>query len=152
MEYMIEKGDDDIQRSLHFPCDVIDEFYAACYRYKMGFTINRMQKEGYSINGIVQECMGLERMPRLGCFHGLGFTFLKSISETPVTITTICGFGSRDDRHMCIEGAVEKLADFDQKKAFEVCQYLDDKVSTVCLEAAKEKMYRLSKDYSLYFL
>lgn len=151
MEYMIEKGADDIQRSLHFPCDTIAEFYAACYRYKMGFTVERLQREGDPIEDIAQECVSLDRMPRLGCFHGLGFAFMERIAQAPSLISTICGYGDADDEHMCIEGAIEKLADLDEATALSVCAHLEGRSRSTCLGAATEKMYRLAKDFTLYF-
>ena len=151
MEHALVHGEDDIKRSMHYPCDTYADFPAACYRYKMFYTVEKMLDGGSAIGDVAQECIGLARMSRLGCFHGMGYAFLERISQSPEEITVVCGFGDSDDQHVCIEGAVEKLADLDEPVALRACEYLEGNNRAVCLGAAREKMYRLAKDFSLYF-
>ena len=46
---------------------------------------------------------------------------------------------------MCIEGVVEKLADYDQARAFEACTSVTGANAELCEAAAAEKMYRVGK-------
>ncbi len=46
---------------------------------------------------------------------------------------------------MCIEGAIEKLADGNEQKAWAACASLVGENAIVCKAAAREKMYRLHK-------
>ncbi|MBI2584072.1 MAG: hypothetical protein HYW25_05365 [Candidatus Aenigmarchaeota archaeon] len=152
MEYHIVYGERDLQNEgLRYPCDAFKQYPAACYRYKMQYSMPKMLAEGMSVEDISGECMKLEKLERLGCFHGIGFFFLPHIEESPARISEICIFGNSDDRRMCIEGAVEKLADYNQEKAFEACSHLDGADREICTEAASGKMYRMDKDFSLYF-
>ena len=116
----------------------------------MYFIVDAMQDQRKGLEDIAQECMALETMSRLGCFHGLGFTYLEQISRSPPSIGMICGFGNEDDQHTCIEGTVEKLSDLDEATALKVCEHLEGRNRSVCLGAAKGKMYRLDKDFALY--
>ncbi len=151
MEYEFVSGHSDIKKSLHYPCDTLEEFPAACYRYKMLYTATSMLGDGKGMEDIAGECMRMPGMYRLGCFHGMGFFLLDMVSDSPQEIKVICSFGNDDDRKMCIEGVVEKLADYNQSKAFESCGYLEGADREVCIEAADGKMYRMDKDFSLYF-
>ena len=46
---------------------------------------------------------------------------------------------------MCIEGAVEKLAEYNEERANAACATLDGGMADICTTAAREKMYRLHK-------
>lgn len=150
MEYDGVYGREDIAKSLHYPCDTLTEFAAACYRYKMHWTVPEMILKGHEIEDIAKECMGLDRMRRLGCFHGMGVAFLFQIAQSPDKIRTICGFGYSDDQRMCIEGVIGNMADSEEDLAFHLCGYFNSNNRLVCEKAAKDHEFNLDKDFSLY--
>ena len=150
MEYDGVHGGEDVKRSLHYPCDLQADFPAACYRYKMSRTVGEVVARGGGIDTVAAECLPLERQQRLGCFHGLGLAFLRDVLDSPALIKVVCGFGDGDDRRMCIEGAIEKLADLDESAARRACEHVAAEDRSICAAAAAEKMYRLDKDFSLY--
>jgi hypothetical protein len=51
---------------------------------------------------------------------------------------------------MCIEGTMEFLARFNDKRASQVCAALAGKNKQTCLTAVKHKMYNMEKDFTLY--
>ena len=54
---------------------------------------------------------------------------------------------------MCIEGAVEKLAEYHEAQAHAACATLAGGMADLCTTAAREKMYRLHKPtIELYLL
>ncbi len=65
--------------------------------------------------------------------------------RNPGLLGRVCGQGDANDRIMCIEGAIEKLADHDETKAMAVCATLAGDNKEVCAAAAKGKMYQLGK-------
>lgn len=150
MEYDGVHGKEDMEKSLHYPCDTLTEFPAACYRYKMHWTVPEMLARGQDTEDIANECMGLKRMRRLGCFHGMGLALLPQISQSPESIRAVCGFGDADDQRMCVEGVIEKLADFDESLALDACEHLDGSSRSVCLNSARDHDFSLDKDFSLY--
>ena len=50
-----------------------------------------------------------------------------------------------EDQIMCIEGVIEKMADFDEARAMAVCSILTGDHAKICQAGAREKMYRLEK-------
>ncbi len=94
---------------------------------------------------LVEECLKLPDSQRLGCFHGLGNVYLKTVARKPALLSEICLAGRQEDQIMCIEGVIEKLADYDERLAMLACSSLKGENAKVCYEAAKEKMYRLNK-------
>jgi hypothetical protein len=130
-------------QSLHYPCDTYTKYPAACYRYKVAEILRALR--GNRRKKLVDECLSLPSSLRLGCFHGLGSEYRVAISRDPHLLPEVCGYGTPEDQAICIEGAIEKLADYDEKKALEACATLDGENAVVCRAAAKEKMYRLNK-------
>jgi len=150
-KYIKTHGMEEMEASLYYPCDTYGtDLPAACYRYKMIFNVDRMRREGRTTEEIARFCMGLDTPMRLGCFHGLGFVHLTYMRDAPSALAGVCGFGNTDDNRICIEGAIEKLADFDESSAFKACEYVKGEDRDVCLTAATRKMYDLKKDFSLY--
>ena len=153
MEYELLYGQSDMQTSIHYPCDSMEKYSAACYRYKMNHIIVAAASEGKSTFDVINECLALPKRQRLGCFHGLGTAFINATMIETDLLSKLCVIGNDDDRQMCIEGAMWKVADFDVEVAQEVCSYFPNESidSNVCLNAARSGMYSLDTNYSLYF-
>lgn len=148
MEYDLIYGSEEMfSKPLHFPCDTYTAFPAACYRYKA----KRLLKSLNTLPALAKECMSLEGYARLGCFHGLGFSQLDAIAKNPAHLKNICGYGTPDDRTICIEGAIEKLADVNTMRAHEACALLPSELLVVCENAANQRLYTLEKFFDLYF-
>jgi len=143
MEYFHTWNEEDLNKhSLHFPCDTLTRYSAACYRYKAPKILKKLDG---NINTLAEKCLELPRSLRLGCFHGLGTAKVLDIFNDPKLLTDVCHRGNSDDQAMCIEGAIEKLADFKSDKATAACEYLEGENRKLCLAAAHGKMYRLDK-------
>ena len=155
MEYVTAKVAtvSEIRKSWNYSCEDYSEFPAACYRYKVTLLMNSLKVGGTkpTINILVGECMKLSNLSRLGCFFGMGFAYLRTIYKQPSYLAEVCSFGNEDDQEICIEGAVEKLADYNETVALEACKYLQGRNKDVCINAAKGGMYRLDKPFRLYF-
>ena len=128
--------------NLHFPCDQSSPYPAACYRYKGSLMLYSL---GDDRDALEKECQALSGSQRLGCYHGLGAAHLSTVYQDPKLLATICTQERRDDRRVCIEGAMEKLADYDQGVAGLACRSLKGKDAKVCKAAVEEKMYRMHK-------
>ena len=102
---------DNETNSLFYPCDQSD-YPAACFRYKLGYVVQRYYTEGKQLKEIIEGCLELEGKYRLGCFHGIGNALVGSIQSDQVDFGDVCSFGTKDDQYMCIEGAIERMAKF----------------------------------------
>ncbi|MCI0410650.1 MAG: hypothetical protein L0191_19175 [Acidobacteria bacterium] len=143
MEYLLTgRRDDPRLNHLHFPCDTFTRFPAACYRYKVPQMLRAL---GQDARKVAAECLKLPPRLRLGCFHGLGTVHLGPILKNPSVLPQACSHGGPADQAVCIEGAIEKLSDFDERRAMAACATLDGDNAEVCQAAAQEKMYRLTK-------
>jgi hypothetical protein len=129
-------------RGLHFPCDISPRFPAACYRYKVRHLLRAFGEERARV---VQECLQLPRARQLGCFHGLGAAYTGEIGRHPALLPAVCLHGTPEDQIMCIEGAIEKLAEYHEAQAHASCATLTKEMADICTTAAREKMYRLHK-------
>ena len=87
---------------------------------------------------------------RHGCFHGLGNAHMGLIAVGRTSLGAVCLHGTREDRVVCIEGAIERMARYHEDRALTVCAELADIDRQTCLAAAKNKMYSTTKDLSLY--
>jgi hypothetical protein len=144
------QGEERQPRGLHFPCDTSPRFPAACYRYKVPHLLRTF---GQDRARVVHECLQLPRARRLGCFHGLGAAFTVEIGRHPALLPAVCLHGTSEDQIMCIEGAVEKLAEYNEAQARAACATLNGGMADICTTAAREKMYRLHKPtIELYLL
>lgn len=128
--------------SPYYPCDTFTKYPAACYRYML-----REIAEGYNLNELqlIDMCLGLEDRQQLGCFHGLGAMYARDVADNPSLLPSLCLRGGQQDQIMCIEGVIEKLADFDEERAVNVCNRLDGENKQICMAGAHGKMYRLNK-------
>ena len=107
---------------------------------------------GAGLERLTKECLGLPDRQRRGCFHGLGKLYQWKVAKNPYLLGRVCHNGSQEDQIVCIEGAIEKLADFNYQKAIRACLSLIGKNLEVCAAAAKNKMYRLNKPSMAYYL
>lgn len=155
MEYVTVKiaKPSEIKKSWNYSCDAYSDFPAACYRYRLTLLMSALKMNGLNVtpNMLAGECMKLSNLSRLGCFYGLGFAYLHTINRQPAYLSVACSFGNADDQETCIDGAVEKLADFNESFALETCNYLQGRNKNACIKAAKGGMYRLDKNPGLYF-
>ena len=148
MEYFAEEDVEARGKSFHYPCASVRRHPAACYRYKA----RRMLKAlSGNVEALAKECLTLSGSWRLGCFHGLGNAVRFRVLSSPRSLGKYCRHGNLNDQHLCIEGVIEKLADYNQSAAFMACATLNVAHAEICRSAAKEKMYRLSKQtFPLY--
>ena len=153
MEYELLYGVSDMQSSAHHPCDALDDYFAACYRYKMPHMLIAAAEEGKATIDVINECTALPERQRLGCFHGLGAAFIAATMDQRDLLSKLCVIGNDNDKQMCIDGAIWKVADFDVSVARDVCTFFpaDSRDQEVCMKAASDGMYSLDTDYSLYF-
>jgi len=128
--------------SLHFPCDTYTQFPAACYRYMLRRIGSELDADSQRL---IQECQGLVGRQRPGCFHGLGAMYSRTVAKSPSLLPDLCLWGDSEDQILCIEGVIEKMADFDEEQAMVVCATLKGVNSKICTAGAREKMYRLNK-------
>ena len=126
----------------HAPCNLYPAFAAACYRHLAGFMLADLNGD---YGGLILQCQSLQGSSRLGCFHGVGGTLIGPLMTEPSLLGRVCGRGQASEQVLCIEGAIEKLADLDPAKAAAACATLGGTNKGVCLAAAKEKLYRLGK-------
>ena len=134
--------------SVHHPCNEEMLFPAACYRYKGPALLAEFG--GY--RGAEKECLRLDRLHRLGCLHGLGQAAIGSVFDIPLRMATMCRAGDRDDKVACIDGVIEKLAEFNQYRANTACATLEGDMREMCNQAAARQMYALdSPSLALYY-
>ena len=150
MEYVTERDADDAgSRSVLYPCDAF-EYPTACARHKMGYVVQRHYRAGRATAELVQACERLSGGIRRGCFHGLGNAHMGLIAVGRIPLAAVCRHGTREDRVVCIEGAIERMARYHEDKALGICAELGGPDRQTCLAAARNKMYSTTKDLSLY--
>lgn len=137
-----EQGQAAPRPSLHYPCDTFTKYPAACYRYMLRPIRDSL---GADRNRLKAECSALPDRRRLGCFHGLGATYTKAVGKRPALLPDLCDQRNADEQRVCVEGVIEKLADYDEARARAACATLTGAAAAVCTEAAEGKMYRLVK-------
>jgi hypothetical protein len=134
--------------SWQYPCDEETLFPTACYRYKAIELLDRLG----TATQLTRECLRLEVPQRRGCFHGLGHAMTAMVFTDPAQLAPLCRHGSQTDQIVCIEGAIEKLAEYDEERATTACASLDDDLRPVCEQAVTDKMYSLTKaTFALYY-
>jgi hypothetical protein len=147
MEYDIVHGSDETP-SLYYPCDKFTDYPAACWRYRsrhVVYGLGSNQEYAY-------DCMARSGFDRLGCFHGFGFYHIEKIVATPSNLRHVCQFGNMNDKKICIEGAIEKLADIDAVAAKNACNSMYNiELKNHCIVAANNKLYTLDKSFDLYY-
>lgn len=152
MEYVTERDKEDAaagKRTL-YPCDAI-KYPAACMRYKMVHVIPRLIKKKSDIVRMQKACRALQDPYRLGCFHGVGNGFMGPIATKKVALAAVCA-GGDDERLVCIEGAMERMAKYHPQRAEEVCETLEEGTTDreTCNASVRRGMYDMKKDLRFY--
>ena len=140
---------DNETNSPFYPCDQSD-YPAACFRYKLGYVVQRYYDEGKQMKEIIEGCLKLEGKYRLGCFHGIGNALVGPIESDQVDFEDVCRYGDKNDQYMCVEGAIERMAKFYPKTAKLQCNDLVGWQKDLCLEGVDREMYTLDKSFDLY--
>jgi hypothetical protein len=150
MEYVTENDKEDAEtKSLMYPCDAFD-YPSACSRYKLVHVLNRHYKAKGQLSEIIEECEKLNGKFRLGCFHGLGNGHMPVIASGRMKISDVCLTGSEDEKFVCIEGSIERMAKYHKEFALKACETLEGKYKDICLKAVDQGMYNMDKDLSVY--
>ncbi len=150
MEYVTENDKEDVKtQSLFYPCDEFD-YPAACFRYKMVHVANRHYKNKGQVAELISECEKFDGKFRLGCFHGLGNGHMPAIASGKMKISDVCLTGSEDEKFMCIEGSIERMAKYHRSLALRACNSLEGKHNDICMTAVGYGMYNMEKDLSMY--
>ncbi len=141
-------------KSWFYPCDTF-KYVAACARYKMVHVVRRHYQERHDNKDketdlLKQQCQALSQPLQVGCFHGLGNAHSVHIYRGVISLSELCGTLKGDKEFACIDGAIERMAKYDQPRAFEVCQTLAPKQQNICMAGAKRKMYNMTKDLKVY--
>ncbi len=134
------------ERSL---CDKA-RYPAACFRYVVKKAAQLPFAQARTLAALERQCASLGGKYRLGCFHGIGFSQLLPVARGRTTVAKACGFGTREDQTICLEGAIERLGRFSPAIAAERCEQLADWRRGVCQAAASRKMYDMDKSFALY--
>ena len=150
MEYVSEYDDEDATtKPALYPCDR-GKYPAACTRYKMVHLIRRLVKKPSDVQKMMRSCNQLKDPYRIACYHGAGNGFMGFIASRAVTLQDVCGKGTEDERRMCVEGAMERMAKYHPDRAAEVCAAVQGPDRVTCDEAVENGMYDMDKDLRLY--
>jgi hypothetical protein len=150
MEYVTENDDEDsTTKPALYPCDT-GKYPAACTRYKMVHVIGRLVKKASDVRKMMRSCDALKGPLRLACYHGAGNGFMGPIVSGQLALKDVCGTGTDDDRVMCIEGAMERIAKFYPDRAREICSQAEGVDRATCERAVEQGMYNMEKDFRLY--
>lgn len=125
-------------------------FPAACYRYMFRLTENSAQADRDKIVAICQSLANAHQ--QRGCFHGVGNLYSMPIVKNHALLAEICRHGDAESQTLCIEGAIEKLADYHEKLAEKICGVLTGPNLESCLAATRHKMYSLDKPSLEFYL
>ena len=153
MEYVQDHDKEDAKtKSLFYPCDTFD-FPAGCARAKIGPVASRLLNESGNLTKVTQDlihaCQQLEGKFRLGCFHGIGNAYSGLLVSGTLKFQDVCFQGSEEEQIVCIEGTMQYLGKYAPDKASVVCEQLVEK-KEICLAAARNKLYNMEKDLTLY--
>jgi hypothetical protein len=150
MEYRITRSSSDfLSHGPLYPCDQA-LYPAACFRYVLTSSAPEMYARGGKLGDLIRLCAGLTGKYRLGCFHGVGNAHMGLVATGRMSLADVCSAGSRDDRTVCVEGAMERLGKFSPTVASQRCSSLTDWRQAVCSAAAGRKMYDMEKSFALY--
>jgi hypothetical protein len=75
---------------------------------------------------------------------------MELIAADKISIRRVCLGLGKDEEFVCIEGAMERMAKYQEPRALEVCQELEGENKSTCVNAVAHKMYDMQKDLSLY--
>ena len=103
-----------------------------------------------TITLLAEKCLNLTGYYRWGCIYGLGNAYVTSVYQQPDLIKMVCSFGNSQDKDVCIEGVIERLAKYKQSSAFKTCEYFEGKHKELCIHTAEQQMYSLEKSFEYY--
>ena len=147
MERFMRDSADAVDASSLGPCDEEALFPAACYRYQGVEMVKALGRVAAK-----SECARLGGLQRHGCFHGLGYAAIETVFYDPEQLRALCDAGDTDDRVVCVEGTIEKLAEFHEGRARAACAFTDDDLRAVCNQAVERKMYGAGRPtFALYY-
>ncbi len=86
----------------------------------------------------------------MGCFHGIGNGHVQILVRSPQSLMQICQAGDREDRTVCIEGAIERLARYAGEAAARACASLGDWRQSICEESRQRGLYAMDRSFALY--
>jgi hypothetical protein len=146
--FILDSASKRVSASVLAPCDKETLFPGACYRYKGA----ELWRALGSPDSVASRCARLDGLQRRGCYHGLGYAAIGSVLQDPQRMEQICATGTTEDRIVCVEGVIEKLADVNEGRARAACAFVEDALRSVCDEAVQRKMYGLAKTtFTLYY-
>ena len=149
MEYVTNHDEADTQnKGVFYPCDV-NEYPAACFRYKMVHVVRRQLKTD-TLFPLFEQCLAQKGKYRLGCFHGLGNAVSRYVVKDLIKLSDLCSLGTREDQTMCIEGVIERTAKYSPEAAQKACLTLAGWQRQLCDQSVKNGMYNFDKNFELY--
>ncbi len=149
MEYKISSENFHENRPVLYPCQEIQDFPAACYRYMVTDLIDK--SDNRSVERAIEKCLGMNRTQRLGCFYGLGYPSYRAIDRNPELLNKVCMHGNEDDNKMCIDSAVELIAVYNLTSAIKACNTLNGTMKDYCMQEIKFKTFNMNKPLGLYY-
>ena len=151
MEYWVnpKSGLDSFRHGGFYPCEST-HYPAACFKYLMPNTVRMHYAKGGTLETLASQCAALTQKYRLGCFHGIGFAHRAGIERGKYTLANVCGFGSREDQTMCLEGAMDQLGKFNVFVSPARCSSLADWRREVCQTVAARTKYDTARSFALF--
>lgn len=141
MELLASPSPPQLAAQSHEPCLNHPEFAAACYRYRAPSLVSELGGP----EALQESCLAQETPFREACFHGLGGVMMASFRQDPSLLGRYCGVGGEAEQTMCVEGAIEKEADFDPDGARLICAKQTGRLRRACDEAVAHGMYDVEK-------
>jgi hypothetical protein len=135
-------------KGTHEPCLAHPEVAAACYRYRASSLVTELG----GLDALQKSCLSQTPALQRGCFHGIGAVLLGFAHTDPAVLSRYCSAGDRADRTLCVEGAIEKQADFDREVARSICAKQTGEIREFCDTAVKHGMYDLEKPSLTFYL
>jgi hypothetical protein len=77
---------------------------------------------------------------------------MPHVRENAVKLSDLCVTPemTREERRVCIEGVVERMAKYQKPTAQAVCRTLSGEERAACDQAVQNGMYNMNKDLRLY--
>jgi hypothetical protein len=148
MELLVQPKPPVYQAGSHEPCLSHPEVSAACYRYRARSLVAELGGP----EALQRSCLAQKPPLREGCMHGLGSVLLGSITDDPGVLGRFCSLERPEDRTLCVEGAMEKQADFNQGVARSICAKQTGEVRRACDAAVANGMYNLDKPSLAFYV
>jgi len=136
-----------------YPCDNAGIFSAACYRYKVESLAEDLGGV-HDVSELKNICNSLEGSARRGCYNGLGKFFIPTIRDNMPFINEVCSSDHSEDEHICVQGAIEMDAYYDEERALRICEVLTtEELKETCRASAQaeNKHFNMEKSFEPYF-